>query len=53
MAHVHRYSPCIGVRSIKYMLHVAKLSTVQWTQLLSLPRDTQVDAITEQSLSNH
>ena len=38
------YSPCIGVRSIKYMLHVTNLSATQWSQLLALPRDTRVGA---------
>ena len=36
------YTPCIGVRTIKYMLHVANLSDTQWTTALRMSRDDKI-----------
>jgi len=33
------YSPCYGVRAIKYMLHIRPLRGAQWMQLLQTRRD--------------
>lgn len=39
------YTPCIAVRTIKYMLHIkAALSPKEWTRLLSFSRDEKIGA---------